>query len=219
MENGLLVGLSRQAALERQLDVVANNIANLNTFGFKSSTSVFQEYLSAGRARERFRAADAAGALRLRPRRRFTISIRVRSSGPETRSTSRSTATASSRCRRRAANVTRATARCISTPPASSSLPTATRIAGDNGPIVLQATDRNISISADGRITVLDGNAVGRGPARQAQARQLRAAAAARRPKARTCFGAGGRGAAGGHQRARHPGRGRRVERQRRRSR
>ena len=31
MENALLVGLSRQTVLERQLDVVANNIANVNT--------------------------------------------------------------------------------------------------------------------------------------------------------------------------------------------
>ena len=33
MENALLVGLSRQMVLGRQLDVVANNIANLNTNG------------------------------------------------------------------------------------------------------------------------------------------------------------------------------------------
>ena len=31
MENALLIGLSRQTILERQLDVVANNIANVNT--------------------------------------------------------------------------------------------------------------------------------------------------------------------------------------------
>ena len=36
MENALLIGLSRQAALERQLDVVANNIANVNTSGYKT---------------------------------------------------------------------------------------------------------------------------------------------------------------------------------------
>ena len=29
MENALLIGLSRQIALQRELDVVANNIANL----------------------------------------------------------------------------------------------------------------------------------------------------------------------------------------------
>jgi Flagella basal body rod protein len=31
MENMLLVGLSRQMVLERQMDVVANNVANVNT--------------------------------------------------------------------------------------------------------------------------------------------------------------------------------------------
>src|ERR1700675_1809973 len=59
MENALLVGLSRQAALERQFDVVANNIANLNTTGFKSSSSDFQEFLTSGAHEDNFAAADA----------------------------------------------------------------------------------------------------------------------------------------------------------------
>lgn len=45
MENSLLVGLSRQVALERQLGVVANNIANVNTTGYKSDALLFEEYL------------------------------------------------------------------------------------------------------------------------------------------------------------------------------
>jgi flagellar basal-body rod protein FlgF len=45
MENALLIGLSRQVALRRELDVVANNIANLNTTGFKADGNVFEEYL------------------------------------------------------------------------------------------------------------------------------------------------------------------------------
>jgi flagellar basal-body rod protein FlgF len=45
MENASLVGLSRQIALQRELDVVANNIANLNTTGFKSDNVVFHEHL------------------------------------------------------------------------------------------------------------------------------------------------------------------------------
>lgn len=45
MENMLLVGLSRQMALQRQLGVVANNIANVNTTGYKSDTAIFEEYL------------------------------------------------------------------------------------------------------------------------------------------------------------------------------
>ena len=46
MENALLIGLSRQVALSRELDVVANNIANLNTNGFKADGALFEEYLS-----------------------------------------------------------------------------------------------------------------------------------------------------------------------------
>src|SRR5207302_5080683 len=45
MENALLIGLSRQVALQRELEVVANNIANLDTTGYKSDGSVFEEYL------------------------------------------------------------------------------------------------------------------------------------------------------------------------------
>lgn len=45
MENALLIGLSRQTALRNQLDVVANNLANLNTSGYKSQSLLFEEYL------------------------------------------------------------------------------------------------------------------------------------------------------------------------------
>ncbi len=44
-DNSILVSLSRQVALRRQLDVIANNLANLETSGFKSSESLFEEYL------------------------------------------------------------------------------------------------------------------------------------------------------------------------------
>lgn len=45
MENSLYITLSRQEALRRQLDVVSNNIANMNTTGFKSQRMLFLEYL------------------------------------------------------------------------------------------------------------------------------------------------------------------------------
>ncbi|MDR3471964.1 MAG: flagellar basal-body rod protein FlgF [Devosia sp.] len=44
MENAQLVSLSRQIALQRQLDVVSNNVANLNTTGFKAESILFQQY-------------------------------------------------------------------------------------------------------------------------------------------------------------------------------
>ncbi|NNG03047.1 MAG: flagellar basal-body rod protein FlgF [Inquilinus sp.] len=48
MENPLYIGLSRQQALQRQLAVTANNIANANTAGFKAQRVLFQEYLADG---------------------------------------------------------------------------------------------------------------------------------------------------------------------------
>ncbi len=59
MENAQLVGLSRQVALRRELDVVANNLANLGTSGFKSQEVVFREYLMPVASAESFpRRAD-----------------------------------------------------------------------------------------------------------------------------------------------------------------
>ena len=45
MENAQLISLSRQIALQRQMDVVANNIANLNTTGFKGESILFEEFI------------------------------------------------------------------------------------------------------------------------------------------------------------------------------
>ena len=58
MENTLLVGLSRQTLLERQLDVVANNIANVNTTGYKADSSLFEEFLTSGAHEDNFVGAD-----------------------------------------------------------------------------------------------------------------------------------------------------------------
>jgi len=45
MENAQLISLSRQIALQRQMDVVANNMANLNTAGYKNVDVLFEEYV------------------------------------------------------------------------------------------------------------------------------------------------------------------------------
>jgi flagellar basal-body rod protein FlgF/flagellar basal-body rod protein FlgG len=58
MENMALIGLSRQVTLERQLAVVANNLANVNTTGFKSDKSMFQEYLASGAREDDFIGRD-----------------------------------------------------------------------------------------------------------------------------------------------------------------
>lgn len=46
MENGSSILLSSQRALRQRMDVVANNIANMNTPGFKASKPVFSTFLS-----------------------------------------------------------------------------------------------------------------------------------------------------------------------------
>jgi flagellar basal-body rod protein FlgF len=45
MDNALLIGLSRQVALSRELEVVANNLANINTTGYKADSSIFEKVL------------------------------------------------------------------------------------------------------------------------------------------------------------------------------
>ncbi|HHG90426.1 MAG TPA: flagellar basal-body rod protein FlgF [Devosia sp.] len=45
MENAQLIALSRQIALKRQMSVVANNVANVNTTGFKAESMLFEEYV------------------------------------------------------------------------------------------------------------------------------------------------------------------------------
>ena len=46
MENTLYISLSRQTSLWNQLDMTANNLANVNTAGYKSVAPHFTEYLS-----------------------------------------------------------------------------------------------------------------------------------------------------------------------------
>jgi flagellar basal-body rod protein FlgF len=45
MDNALLIGLSRQTAMMREMSVVANNLANMNTAGYKSQSMLFDQYL------------------------------------------------------------------------------------------------------------------------------------------------------------------------------
>ncbi len=45
MENAPLIGLSRQIGLQKQMEVVANNLANINTIGFKAEKVLFEDYV------------------------------------------------------------------------------------------------------------------------------------------------------------------------------
>lgn len=58
MENLLLVGLSRQMALRREIDVIANNVANVSTNGFKARSLRFSEFLGPTARAETFPGQD-----------------------------------------------------------------------------------------------------------------------------------------------------------------
>ncbi len=58
MENVQIIGLSRQIALQHELDVIANNLANMNTTGFKGESLQFEEYLAPDASMDMFLAGD-----------------------------------------------------------------------------------------------------------------------------------------------------------------
>jgi len=58
MENAQLISLSRQIALQRQMDVVANNMANINTAGYKNVDILFEEYVMPVARHKDFKALD-----------------------------------------------------------------------------------------------------------------------------------------------------------------
>jgi flagellar basal-body rod protein FlgF len=156
MENGSLVGLSRQVALQRELDVVANNIANLNTTGYKSDNTVFQEFLMPGVRASQFRGAD-----------RFVSFVQDRATwtdftqGPvqptgnplDVAISGDSFITVQTP---RGERYTRNGALQIN---AQGQLVTSEGLAvvGTNGPITFQPNDREISIGIDGTISVREG--------------------------------------------------------------
>lgn len=46
MENSIYLGLSRQMALQNNMDTIANNVANVNTPGFRGQNLLFHEFIS-----------------------------------------------------------------------------------------------------------------------------------------------------------------------------
>ncbi|HAH11485.1 MAG TPA: flagellar basal-body rod protein FlgF [Alphaproteobacteria bacterium] len=46
MENALLVGLTAQLALRRSMEIVANNVANISTGGYKRENPIFEQVLA-----------------------------------------------------------------------------------------------------------------------------------------------------------------------------
>ncbi|GJE57473.1 MULTISPECIES: flagellar basal-body rod protein FlgF [Methylobacterium] len=58
MQNALFVGVSSQVALARELDVIANNMANVSTTGFKARNARFEEYLMPTASADSFSGVD-----------------------------------------------------------------------------------------------------------------------------------------------------------------
>jgi flagellar basal-body rod protein FlgF len=157
MENTVLVGLSRQVALHRELDIVANNIANLNTTGFKGDGALFEQYLMPVARDHQFSGADArlnfvqdrATWLDLSQgpiqQTGNPLDVAVNGSGFLVVQTPRG-----ERYTRNGALQINATGELVTSE--------GYRVVGESGPITFQNTDRDITINADGSIRVREGS-------------------------------------------------------------
>lgn len=156
MENTLLVGLSRQMVLERQLDVVANNMANVNTTGFKADRMLFEEYLNSGAHEDNFQPPDRRvsyvqdrgtfrdlnqGALEATSN---PLDVAIAGDGflvVQTAAGERYTRDGNLHLNDKGQIVTGS----------------GDAVLGTSGPIVLQQTDHDLTIAIDGTVTVLEG--------------------------------------------------------------
>jgi flagellar basal-body rod protein FlgF len=157
MENALLIGLSRQSALERQIDVVSNNIANVNTAGFKADNTLFEEYLNTPAHEDNFIGRDRRVSF-VQDRgtyRNFAQGPTSETKNPldvaidgaglltvQTPAGERYTRDGNLHINNQGQLVTVA----------------GNPVLGASGPIVFQPTDHDINITPDGIITVVEGN-------------------------------------------------------------
>jgi flagellar basal-body rod protein FlgF len=157
MDNSQLVGLSRQVVLMRHLDVVSNNIANMNTTGFKADNMLFEEHLaSAARATHTNGRLTNVSFVHDRGIWRDFSQGPVQATGNpldiaivgegfltvQTPDGERYTRNGSLQIAANGQLVTN----------------DGFTVLGENGPITFQQTDRNVAISKDGRITVNEGS-------------------------------------------------------------
>lgn len=158
MQNALLIGLSRQVVLERQMDVVSNNLANINTNGFKAERSMFQEFLNTGAHEDNFQAPDrrvsfvqdraAYHDFTPGPLEQTKNPLDIAIDGPgflvvQTPAGERYTRDGKLTIDPRGQLVN------------ASGYP----VLGNAGPIVFQPTDKEINIAADGNVSVIEGTA------------------------------------------------------------
>ncbi len=214
MQNALLIGLSRQTILERQLDVIANNVANVNTAGFKADNSLFEEYLTSGAHEDNFVGSDR------------------RVSYVQDRGTFRDFSQGAVEQTKNPLDVAiDGSAFLVVQTPAGErytrdggmqlnnvgQLVTATGdpVLGTGGPIVFQPTDHDINVTPDGTITVVEGN--GRTDSIRGKLRLVSFPDAQKLLKeGANLYSAGEGGAAARHQIDGPPGFHREVQRQRR---
>ena len=158
MENALLIGLSRQTVLERQMDVLSNNIANVNTVGYKADESLFEEYLSSGAHEDNFKGTDRRVSY-VQDRGTFhnfsqgavqgtsnPLDVAIDGAGfltVQTQGGERYTRDGNLQINNVGQLVTNS----------------GDTVIGTAGPIVFQPTDHDINISPDGTITVVEGTA------------------------------------------------------------
>lgn len=156
MENMLLVGLSRQVTLERQLDVVANNMANVNTTGFKADKSLFEEYLRSGAHEDNFARRDRNVSF---VQDRATMHDFSQGANEQTKNPLDVAIDGNAFLAVQTPGGERYTRDGSLQINAQGQLVTASGypVLGTSGPIVFQPTDKNINIAADGNITVMEG--------------------------------------------------------------
>lgn len=157
MENALLIGLSRQMALTHELDIIANNIANIDTTGYKSDNAMFEQYLMPRASDQSFSGPDRRidyvedraswidmnqGAIQ---HTGDPLDVAIDGKGYLVVQTSRGQ------------RYTRNGALAINT---AGQLVTSDgdQVIGDSGPIAFQSTDHDVVISPSGIITVREGN-------------------------------------------------------------
>jgi flagellar basal-body rod protein FlgF len=159
MENALLIGLSRQTALQRELDVVANNIANVNTTGFKADGTAFSEYLPSNASAEGFAMPDRRISL-VQDRTTWhdmsqgtvqqtggPLDVAIDGEGMLVVQTARG-----ERYTRNGALQINNLGELVTT--------AGDKVLGDSGPIVLQLTDRDVAITKNGTIKVREGQSL-----------------------------------------------------------
>jgi len=156
MENALLIGLSRQTALERQIDVIANNIANVNTTGYKSDNTLFETYLNTPAHEDNFVDGDRRVSF---VQDRGTYRNMTQGSIEQTGNPLDVAINGTAFMAVQTAGGERYTRDGSFHINNQGQLVTANgnAILGDSGPIVLQATDHDVNIAPDGTVTVIEG--------------------------------------------------------------